>query len=196
MLFWSLSLFGVTADLWSKYAVFRWLYRDGRGGDYEVVPGAFRLIAQFTTEPAAVGGFRASLQQFNGAVLPRVNQGALFGLGNGFEINANVCFAAISVLAAAAILVWGQKKSVTQDAPLCAALALILGGTLGNLFDRVVFGGVRDFLYFYWFEWPVFNVADCCLVTGAALLLIQAFWPAQTAQARDIESDAELVRAK
>jgi signal peptidase II len=39
-----------------------------------------------------------------------------------------------------------------------------------------MFGGVRDFLYFYWFEFPVFNVADSCLVVGAALLLIQAFF--------------------
>ena len=37
-------------------------------------------------------------------------------------------------------------------------------------------GGVRDFLYFYWFDFPVFNVADSCLVVGAALLLIQAFF--------------------
>ncbi len=57
------------------------------------------------------------------------------------------------------------------------ALGLILSGTLGNLFDRVVFNGGRDFLYFYWIEWPVFNVADCCLVCGAFLLLAQAFWP-------------------
>jgi lipoprotein signal peptidase len=47
---------------------------------------------------------------------------------------------------------------------------------MGNLFDRVVFGGVRDFLHYdHWFEWPVFNVADCFLVTGAGLLLLQAF---------------------
>jgi len=56
------------------------------------------------------------------------------------------------------------------------ALGLILAGTLGNLYDRVVFGGVRDFLFFYYINWPVFNVADCCLVCGAFLLLIQAFW--------------------
>ena len=47
---------------------------------------------------------------------------------------------------------------------------------LGNLFDRIVFHGVRDFLYFYWFEWPVFNIADCLLVCGAAVLLLQAFF--------------------
>jgi lipoprotein signal peptidase len=46
---------------------------------------------------------------------------------------------------------------------------------MGNLYDRVVFGGVRDFLHFYKFEWPVFNIADCCLVLGAGLLLVQAF---------------------
>src|SRR2546423_1759241 len=58
---------------------------------------------------------------------------------------------------------------------LCAALGLILAGTLGNLYDRLIFDGVRDFLYFHWFEWPVFNFADCCLVSGACLLLLQAF---------------------
>jgi len=54
-------------------------------------------------------------------------------------------------------------------------LGLILAGTLGNLYDRVVFNGVRDFLYFHLIEWPVFNIADCCLVCGAFLLLAQAF---------------------
>ena len=46
-----------------------------------------------------------------------------------------------------------------------------------ELFAVAVFGigGVRDFLYFYKIEWPVFNVADCCLVCGAFLLLAQAF---------------------
>ena len=67
------------------------------------------------------------------------------------------------------------KRRPAGDGWLCTALGLILAGTLGNLFDRVVFGGVRDFLYFYWIEWPVFNVADCFLVCGAGLLLLQAF---------------------
>jgi lipoprotein signal peptidase len=59
---------------------------------------------------------------------------------------------------------------------LCAALGLILAGTLGNLYDRLVFNGVRDFLHWdYFYDWPVFNVADCCLVCGAGLLLLQAF---------------------
>ena len=60
--------------------------------------------------------------------------------------------------------------------PLFNGTNLILAGTVGNLFDRVVFGGVRDFLYFYLIEWPVFNVADCCLVIGAGMLLVQAIF--------------------
>jgi lipoprotein signal peptidase len=84
-------------------------------------------------------------------------------------------FALVSVAAAAAIALWSLRGSTAKDGLLCVALGLILAGTLGNLFDRVVFHGVRDFLYFYRIEYPVFNVADCFLVGGAGLLLLQAF---------------------
>src|SRR5207244_9224832 len=89
---------------------------------------------------------------------------------------ANGLFALISVLAAVAIAYWSTRPTATRDASLCAALGLILGGTLGNLYDRLIFGGVRDFLYFHYIEWPVFNIADCCLVCGAFLLLAQPTW--------------------
>src|SRR4029077_2279204 len=113
----------------------------------------------------------------------RVNHGALFSLGGQFKTDANHFFAGVSVLAALGIIVWGARRATATDKWLCAALGLILAGTLGNLYDRVIFGGVRDFLYFYYIEWPVFNIADCCLVVGAFLLLVQAFLthPAPTA---------------
>ena len=84
-------------------------------------------------------------------------------------------FAAVSIAAAAGIVVWACRRTTAVDVWLCAALGLILGGTIGNLYDRLVFNGVRDFLYFYKIEWPVFNVADCCLVVGACMLLAHAF---------------------
>ena len=107
--------------------------------------------------------------------MPRVNHGALFGLGNQHKGGANQIFAAVSLVAAAGIVVWVSRRSTAVDGWLCAALGLILGGTIGNFYDRIVFNGVRDFLYFYRVEWPVFNVADCCLVVGAGMLLIHAF---------------------
>jgi lipoprotein signal peptidase len=66
---------------------------------------------------------------------------------------------------------------VAHDRWLCLALGLILGGTLGNLYDRLVFGGVRDFLHCYYDThiWPDFNLADCCLVCGAGVLLAHSF---------------------
>lgn len=182
----SLALFGFTVDLASKYGVFRWLYNGGFGDSREVVPGWFRLIAQFDPDAKACDcGFR-EVQTWSGEVMPRVNHGALFGMGGGMKGNANLFFLGVSVLASVAILIWGTRANVAKDRWLSAALGLILGGTLGNLYDRAVFNGVRDFLYFYKIDWPVFNIADCCLVVGAGMLLISAILaPAEADKATD-----------
>jgi signal peptidase II len=59
----------------------------------------------------------------------------------------------------------------------CGALALILGGALGNLVDRLRFGQVVDFLDFhaYGWHWPAFNVADSAITVGAVLLILEGF---------------------
>jgi lipoprotein signal peptidase len=171
----SLAVVGLTADQATKYGVFRWLYTaEPGGGSYEVVPGWFRLIAQFDPATPVCDCGLAGLQTWSAPVMPRVNHGALFGIGGGHKEVANWAFAGVSLAAAVAILGWGLRRGPSRERWLCAALGLILGGTVGNLYDRVVFGGVRDFLYFYKIDWPVFNVADCCLVVGAGLLLVQA----------------------
>jgi signal peptidase II len=189
-LFWSLVLLGALVDQVSKYTVFRWLYHGGEGGQQEVIPGAFELRAEFAHAPDSVaiasssstansvqaGARFASLRALGGIRQPRVNHGALFGFLGEYTTAANGAFALVSVLAALAIAYWSTRQSTARDPYLCAALGLILAGTLGNLYDRIVFEGVRDFLHFYLVEWPVFNFADCCLVCGAFLLLGQAFW--------------------
>lgn len=55
--------------------------------------------------------------------------------------------------------------------------ALIIGGAIGNLIDRLRFGYVVDFIHWYWrdFSWPVFNLADSAIVAGAALLVVASF---------------------
>jgi signal peptidase II len=57
---------------------------------------------------------------------------------------------------------------------LCAALASIMGGALGNATDRLLHGHVVDFLLFYWHDWyfPAFNVADIAITCGAGLLIL------------------------
>jgi lipoprotein signal peptidase len=191
-LLWTLVLVGVTLDQASKYGVFAWLYNDGRGGRYSVVPGVFELLAEFTEgEPAPDDALRR-LQTLSGDKLPRVNPGALFGLRVGASGASNTIFAIVSILAAIAITYWSLRPSTARDRFLCAALGLILGGTLGNLYDRLVFHGVRDFLHFYWFEFPVFNIADSCLVCGAFLLLVQAFLSHPAAACRDQAAEPAL----
>ena len=84
------------------------------------------------------------------------------------------------LIAAAAIVFWSALPSSPRDRWLNFALGLIFAGAVGNLYDRVVFRGVRDFLHFYPqgvgldFNFPVFNIADCCLVCGAGVLMLHA----------------------
>ena len=177
----SLAVFGLTVDQSSKYGVFRWLYRGGEfhdstgtGNTEPVVEGWFELIAQFDRdEPTCTCG-ASSLQTWSAPVMPRVNHGALWGIGGSRKSSANLFFAGVSLLAAVGILIWGIRGSPAKEKWHSAALGHILGGTDGNLYDRIVFGGVRDFMHFYYVPWPVFNFADCCLVVGAGLLLVQA----------------------
>jgi signal peptidase II len=87
-------------------------------------------------------------------------------------------FAGIAMVAGVVIsvLLLRHAKDPAQQR-FCAGLALILGGALGNLVDRVLYGYVVDFLDFYagtW-HWPAFNVADSAISIGAALLILDSF---------------------
>jgi signal peptidase II len=79
-------------------------------------------------------------------------------------------------LAAAAIVSWMLWRYPARCL-LCAGLALILGGALGNLWDRVAYGHVVDFLDFHamgW-HWPAFNIADAAISLGAGILIAESF---------------------
>jgi signal peptidase II len=186
-LFWSLAIIGLVADQTSKYVVFRQLYEGPLDkGEVNIIPGAFKLLAQYSGDRDTSEGLLHFLRTVSSDMLPQVNRGALFGIGSASGLDANLIFAAVSVLAAVAIIYWSVRPNARGECFLCLSLGLILAGTLGNLYDRVVFGGVRDFLYWYYLvDWPVFNVADCCLVCGAGMLLLQAFVAEKRPPAQD-----------
>jgi signal peptidase II len=108
------------------------------------------------------------------------NPGAAFSL-LAAESGWQRYFFILVALAASAFIVYmmGRNKA---DRFLCFALALVLGGAIGNLLDRILHGAVVDFLLFRWpggpalFDpWPAFNLADSCISVGAALLIWDSF---------------------
>ena len=76
------------------------------------------------------------------------------------------------------IAVWIWRIRVERQAVLSAGLALVLGGAVGNLIDRIRYGHVTDFIQVWFGDWafPSFNVADAGISVGAALLIIDALF--------------------
>ena len=118
-------------------------------------------------EPVAVTGF------FNLVLV--FNRGAAFSFLADAPGWQQPFFIAVALIAAAIVswLLWRYPARRL----LCAGLALILGGALGNLWDRVAYGHVVDFLDFHamgW-HWPAFNIADSAISVGAGLLIAESF---------------------
>ncbi len=108
------------------------------------------------------------------------NKGAAFGFLNDAGGWQKWFFAAISITAAI-VITYLIKKHSSQKL-FCLGLALVLGGALGNLYDRITLGYVVDFLNFHISNhyWPAFNVADSAISVGVALLLLDSFKKPQT----------------
>lgn len=103
------------------------------------------------------------------------NKGAAFSFLNSASGWQIWFFGILSIVVSIGILVWLKRLSHKQRW-LSIALALIVGGALGNLFDRIHYGHVIDFidLYVSHYHWPVFNIADSAVCIGAFML----FWDA------------------
>ena len=88
-----------------------------------------------------------------------------------------VYFLSAVALLVSALILWWLRQSTREQLLLPVAFAFILGGALGNVFDRLLHGYVIDFLDFYYgtYHWPAFNVADSAIFIGAALLIIDMF---------------------
>jgi signal peptidase II len=102
------------------------------------------------------------------------NPGAAFSFLAGAPGWQRWFFTGIATIASV-LLIWMLKRGGSRM--LCAGVALILGGALGNLWDRIAIGKVVDFLLFHYgaWSWPAFNVADSAITVGAALLILDSF---------------------
>lgn len=114
-----------------------------------------------------------------------LNEGAAFSLfADSASPNAVrwglIAFSAIAALAVLIALIrLGSRITITT-----IALALVLGGAIGNLHDRIAYGSVVDFIevHIFGYHWPDFNVADSSIVIGACLLLLDSLLPRNTSE--------------
>jgi signal peptidase II len=134
--------------------------RIGMGDAITVIPGLLR-ITHWLNEGAAFSLFADSASP----------NAVRWGL---------IAFSAIAAIAVLIALIrLGSRITVTT-----VALALVLGGAIGNLHDRIRYGSVVDFIevHIFGYHWPDFNVADSCIVIGACLLLLDSLLPRKTAE--------------
>ena len=119
-----------------------------------------KVIVRATVEP------RETIEVFPGFDISRVtNEGIAFGLFPGRQ--GAVAILTVAALCAIAVALAGL---VARNATVAAGAGLLVGGSLGNLIDRLAHGEVTDFLDPA--RWPAFNVADCCITVGAVLIVL------------------------
>lgn len=128
------------------------------------------------------------------AVLPVLDITRLHNPGAAFSFLADAggwqrwFFTGLALIVSVGIIWWLRRVDARQQVPLAAGLALIMGGAIGNVIDRLQHGFVIDFVHVHWGAayFPAFNVADAAITVGAGLLLLDAWheWRRERAAAR------------
>jgi signal peptidase II len=153
VLFWSIALGGTAFDLATKSFVFSKV--GPAGAERSVVPNILDIHTSHNT-------------------------GALWGFGGSIP-GSSLIFAGLSVVAAVVILYYLFVLGAASHRVLTVALGLIMAGAMGNCYDRLAFGYVRDFVHFHVdainFNCAIFNFADNMLVIGAITLVLYALRP-------------------
>lgn len=120
-------------------------------------------------------------------LLPFLNLTLVHNMGAAFSFLSDAggwqrwFFAIVSLLVIVVLIVWLSRLPARQYL-LATALALVLGGAVGNLWDRVFLGYVVDFVdvYYQKYHWPAFNVADTAITIGAILLILESLFVSKT----------------
>lgn len=132
------------------------------------------IVTKRWVESILLPGQQIPLTGFFNLVLT-YNAGAAFSFLSDASGWQRWFFSAIAASASGLIIYLLRKHAA--DKLFCMALSLILGGALGNLWDRITLGHVVDFLDFHVsnYHWPAFNVADSAIFLGAMLLILDSF---------------------
>ncbi len=104
------------------------------------------------------------------------NEGAAFSFLSNADGWQRWFFITLALIVSGVIVQW-LRRLQPSEVWLAAALSLIVGGALGNVWDRIQLGYVVDFIDVYYgtWHWPAFNIADSAITVGAVILLIEAF---------------------
>lgn len=147
LVFWPLVIFGVTADLWTKKAVFDWL-GDAYPPVHVVISGFLRIVVA-------------------------ENTGAAFGIASG-QRAILLCVSGAATIAVLYFFLFGRDRNKLLTVSLALFLGGILGNAYDRFFNG---GRVRDFIDVYYkdWHWPAFNVADSLLCIAVFLLLLASF---------------------
>lgn len=116
-------------------------------------------------------------------VLPMLNLTLSYNTGAAFSFLGDAAgwqrwlFSGFAAAVSIALVVW-LRRLPPWERWMTWGLSLLLGGALGNLIDRLLYGHVIDFIHVYYDRWsyPIFNVADCGITVGAVMILIHAFF--------------------
>ncbi len=124
-------------------------------------------------------------------VLPVLDITRMHNVGAAFSFLATASgwqrwlFISLAVVVSIGIVVWLYRMPSSQGLLACG-LALVLGGAIGNVIDRIRLGAVVDFIHFHWDRayFPAFNIADSAITVGAACLILDAMLEPKRARAK------------
>ena len=116
------------------------------------------------------------------ALLPSLNFTYVHNTGAAFSFLSSAggwqrwFFVGIALVASITLTIWLSRLK-SSERWMAVTLSLILGGAIGNLFDRISYGYVIDFIdvYYQAWHWPVFNIADCAISIGVVMMLLDTF---------------------
>ncbi|MEK6708925.1 MAG: signal peptidase II [Pseudomonadota bacterium] len=135
---------------------------------------ALDLFTKHLVQSALAYGEHMTITSFFNLVLT-YNAGAAFSFLSDASGWQRWFFSGIA--ASASVLIVYLLRKHAAEKLFCMSLSLVLGGALGNLWDRITLGHVVDFLDFHisGYHWPAFNVADSAIFVGAMLLIVESF---------------------